>query len=71
MELQSLAYNEKPEVIVITEILPKHTILDKIQDHEWQLEGYNHITSVSENWAKARGIILYSKKTISMDNIDV
>ena len=69
MELQTLAYIEKPEIIIVTEILPKHSILGKIQEHEWQINGYNHITS--DLGEKTRGIIIYAKKTMSIDKVEI
>ena len=47
IEVQNIVASEKPDIVIVMEILPKHSILGKIQDAEWFIKGYDHITNVN------------------------
>ena len=60
-ELKTLVNIEKPELVAVTEVLPKNSQFP-VQEQELQIEGYNSVSNIQvANTLSVRGIILYIK----------
>ena len=65
-ELQNLCILAKPDILVITEVLPKYS-MSKIQEVEIGLNGYNMYTNILEE--NVRGMAIYIKDHLMVDLI--
>ena len=64
-ELETRALLDKPEIIIVTEALPKF-MLGKLQECELKMLGYSLITNFEDNQCK-RGIAVYYNHEISVN----
>ena len=67
-ELNQLAADREPDIICVTEILPKNSTSD-VQQSEFCLDGYNCFTNIGKQNSK-RGVAIYVKKSLKSTSID-
>ena len=63
-DLQARIEAEKPDIIAITEVLPKNSP-EPLQDCEFQIPGYNGLYHLSDG----RGLALYTKNSLSATSV--
>ena len=66
VELESYIQSNSPDVIALTEVLPKNSIFD-VNETEYVLQGY---TCFSSDLTKGRGALLYIKNSIPAIDIE-
>ena len=65
-ELKAVVSQTEPDIIAITEVLPKNT-RTPVQPSELRLEGYN----LFWNSNPRRGVCIYSKSSLKCDEVDI
>ena len=65
-ELRAVVSQTEPDIIAITEVLPKNT-RTPVQPSELRLEGYN----LFWNSNPRRGVCIYSKSSLKCDEVDI
>ena len=66
VELESYIQSNSPDVIALTEVLPKNSVFD-VNETEHVLQGY---TCFSSDLTKGRGVLLYIKNIIPAIDIE-
>ena len=65
-ELRAVVSQTEPDIIAITEVLPKNT-RTPVQPSELRLEGYNMFWNSNPR----RGVCIYSKSSLKCDEVDI